>query len=119
MKSKDELKKEYKLNPPEAGIFQIKNRIKGKIFIGSAENVPGILNRHKFELKMGIHRNRELQNDYNRDGEQNFEFTVLEIVNEKKDPDFNYKEELTALKELWFEKLQPYGDKGYNKPDPI
>jgi len=63
MKSKDELKKEYKLNPPEAGIFQIKNRIKGKIFIGSAENVPGILNRHKFELKMGIHRNRELQNE--------------------------------------------------------
>ena len=28
----------------------------------------------------------------------------------------NYKDEVDALLELWLEKLQPYGDKGYNKP---
>jgi hypothetical protein len=119
MKTKSELKKDYKLNPPAAGIFQIKNLVNGKVFLGSAENISGIINRHKFELKMGCHRNRDLQDDWNRHGEQNFEFGILEIVNEENNPDFNYSEELAVYRELWFEKVQPYGDRGYHKSGSI
>jgi hypothetical protein len=28
----------------------------------------------------------------------------------------NYKEEVKMLEEIWIEKLQPFGNKGYNKP---
>lgn len=28
----------------------------------------------------------------------------------------NYYEDLHVLEEMWLEKLQPYGERGYNKP---
>ena len=32
----------------------------------------------------------------------------------KDDPNFNLSDELTLLEMIWLEKLQPFGEKGYN-----
>ena len=100
--------------PKPAGVFQVKNTANGKILLGSSLNLEGPLNSHRFMLKIGSHRNKALQQDWNEYGEQNFVFEILETVNVKDDPNFNLSDELTLLEMIWLEKLQPFGEKGYN-----
>lgn len=111
---KKELIRNYKNRPLDAGVFQIRNVQNGKIFVRSHMNLHSALNRFPFELKMGIMRVPQLQADYNASGPENFSFEVLERLDPKEDPNYNYKDDLQALEELWLEKLQPYGDRGYN-----
>ncbi len=108
--------KEYKDTPRPMGIFQIKNKLNGKILIGSSNNLPAILNRFRAELKMGGCRNIELQDEWIEFGSEMFEFEELEILKPLDDPSYNPAEDLRFLEELWTEKLKPYGDRGYNKP---
>ena len=115
MIDKKELKKQYKQTLPPMGIYQISNLVNGKIFIGSSKNLHGKFNSYKFQLKIGSHMNRELQKDYTHFGEENFSFKVVDYLEPKEDPDYDYTEDLTVLEEMWLEKLQPYDEKGYNK----
>ena len=111
--NKKELKNWYKQTLRPMGIFQIHNLMNEKILIGSTMNLKGILNRHKFELKNKSHKNTELQNDWNKFGERNFVFEILEELEPREGLD--YKKELKFLENLWLEKLQPFGEKGYNE----
>jgi hypothetical protein len=65
-------------------------------------------------LSIGSHRNKELQNDWNKYGKDNFVFEILETVKVKNDPNFDINDELTLLEEIWLERLEPFGEKGYN-----
>ncbi len=119
MKTREELKREYKERPKPAGIFQIRNKANGKILLGSSLNLEGPLNSHKFMLTIGRHRNETLQKEWNEYGADQFAFEVLEIVKVKDDPNFNLSDELTLLEQIWLEKIQPFGDKGYNTDQRI
>jgi hypothetical protein len=35
-------------------------------------------------------------------------------VKVKDDPNFDINDELTLLEQIWLEKLQPFGERGYN-----
>jgi hypothetical protein len=61
-------------------------------------------------------RNKTLQADYNAFGADIFEYQVLEQLEPQENPHYNYHEDLQVLEEMWLEKLQPYGEHGYNKP---
>ena len=111
-----QLKQEYKQTPRAMGIYQIRNIVNGKVFVGSSKNLDGIFNRHRFGLNNGSHINKDLQKDWN-DGQENFAFEILEQLKPNDDPLYDYTEELQIMEELWLEKLQPYQEKGYNKPD--
>ena len=63
-----------------------------------------------------MHRNKELQKEWNEYGPNKFVFEILEVVQDKDDPNFNLNDELTLLEQIWLEKLQPFGERGYN-PD--
>lgn len=114
MKSKQEIKREYKERKKPSGIFQIKNAVNGKILLGSSLNLEGPLNAHKFMLAIGRHRNEVLQKEWNEYGADKFLFEILEVVKVKDDPDFNLSDELTLLEQIWIEKLNPFGKQGYN-----
>ncbi len=114
MKTKEELKREYKERKKPAGVFQIRNKANGRILLGSSLNLEGPLNSHKFMLTIGRHRNEALQKEWNEFGAGQFEFAILETVRVKDDPHFNLEDELTLLEQIWIEKLQPFGEKGYN-----
>lgn len=109
-----ELKSAYKQAPIPAGMFVIKNKINGKMLLGSSLNLNGPLNRIKFELTVGSHKNQALQNDWNEHGEANFSFEILEQLEPNDDPGYDYSDDLTALEELWLEELDPFGENGYN-----
>ncbi len=119
MKTREELKREYKERPKPAGIFQIRNKANGKILLGSSLNLEGPLNSHKFMLTIGRHRNETLQKEWNEYGAGQFAFEILEVVKVKDDPNFNLSDELTLLEQIWLEKTQPFGEKGYNTDQRI
>ena len=112
--SKSEIKRTYKENPPAAGIFRITNNVNGKIFLGKGVNVRGILNSQQAQLQFGSHRNRDLQQEYNRFGAEQFIFEIVDQLETSDRMPEQVKEDLEALEELWLEKLQPYGDRGYH-----
>jgi group I intron endonuclease len=112
--NKKELIKQYKQTIQPMGIYQIKNNKNNKIYIGSAKDLRGIINSNKFQLKNGLHFNKEIQKDFNEIGEQYFSFDILDYLKPKDDLNYDYKKELKILEEMWLEKLQPYNDKGYN-----
>ncbi len=119
MKTREELKREYKERRKPAGIFQVRNKVNGKVLLGSSLNLEGPLNSHKFMLAIGRHRNEKLQQEWNEYGADQFVFEVLEEVKFKDDPEFNLNDELTLLEEIWLEKIQPFGDRGYNTDKKI
>ena len=110
------LKKEYQQGHTPMGVFQIRNLVNEKVFVGAAMNLPGIFNRHKFELQMGGHKNLPLQAEWNEFGADKFAFEILDELTPVSDPLHDYREDLVFLEDLWLEKLQPHGGRGYNEP---
>jgi group I intron endonuclease len=114
-KTRAEMRRAYKETPRQAGIFQIKNTKTGKVLLGSSTNLLGPLNKHRFILSISRHDNAALQNDWNQYGPDAFSFEILEIVKPSDDPSFCLEDELTLLEQIWLEKLQPFGERGYNQ----
>ena len=115
MIDKKEMKRQYKQHVPAMGIYQTKNRINGKIWIAAGRDLHGQMNSCRFQLKNGIHPNKELQADYDRLGEEKFSFEVVDFLEPKKETGHNPAADLKTLEEMWLDKLQPYDDKGYHK----
>jgi hypothetical protein len=112
---KKELKREYQQNQPAMGVWQIRNIVNDKVLVGAALNLPGILNRHQFQLKMGNHPNQKLQAEWNEFGSENFAFEILDELAPREEPGYDYRTDLAFLEDLWLEKLEPYGERGYNE----
>ena len=113
-RSRKDIIREYKERKKPAGVFQVKNLANGKVLLGSSLNLEGPLNSHKFMLTIGSHRNAALQKDWNELGPEMFSFEILEVVRVKDEPGFRLEDELSLLEEIWLEKLQPFGGRGYN-----
>ncbi|MCM3387258.1 GIY-YIG nuclease family protein [Ureibacillus chungkukjangi] len=62
------------------GIYSILNKINNKIYIGSSLNIENRWNQHLRALNNDDHKSKHLQNSFNRYGIENFEFKILEIV---------------------------------------
>lgn len=106
---------EYKLSHRPMGVFQIGNTVNDRGSVDSSINVPGKINRHKFQLNAGVHPGKSLKSDWNEHGEAAFEFEILEDVMPREDPAYNYAADLDFLENLWLEKLMPSGERGYNE----
>lgn len=113
---KQTLKREYKEAEIPAGIYRVWNKLQDRSLVGSSVNVAAMLNRHRAELKMGHHRNRDLQRDWDALGEDAFAFEILDTLPPRNEPGYDAKRELRVLEELWLERLAPYGERGYNAP---
>jgi len=64
----------------ESGIYKIKNIVNGKIYIGSAKSIKKRWGQHISALNKNSHDNIYLQKAWNKYGEGNFEFTIVEEV---------------------------------------
>jgi len=115
VKTKKDLKEEYKLKQFKIGVFQIRNKINGKIYIDSSPNLDAIWNRHRVELNFGGHRNEVLQKEWTALGEENFSFEILSEIEQKDGENIDYTKEAKQLALMFIDELQPFGEKGYNK----
>ena len=59
-------------------IYQIRNLINGKVYVGQTVNESRRKANHLFLLRMNKHHSIKLQNAYNKYGEKNFIFEILE-----------------------------------------
>lgn len=65
----------------ETGIYEIKNILNSKRYIGSTTmSFQKRLNHHRSLLRAGNHKNNYLQNSWDKYGEDNFVFSILEVV---------------------------------------
>ena len=62
------------------GIYKIKNKITGKVYVGSSKDVFARWKQHKSDLKCGRHHSRLLQESWRKYGLDNHEFEILETV---------------------------------------
>lgn len=119
MKSRQEHKRDYRERTQSAGVFQIKNTITGKVFLGSTVNLESWANRHRFMLTLNGHPNAALQQDWNTYGSDAFLFEILEEVNVDDSPNFKLNDELTLLEQIWIEEFQPFEERCYNRDQKI
>lgn len=108
-----ELKQQYKKIEIEAGVYQIRNTGNEKVFIGSTRNLK-TLNGKELQLNSGSFPNKRLQADWNQFGPEAFVIEVLEILIKTQDEFYDEKETLKKLEEKWIQKLQSFGQLGYN-----
>ncbi|WP_309376402.1 GIY-YIG nuclease family protein [Rhodoferax sp.] len=107
------LKRQYLETKTRAGVYAIRNRITGRALVAGSTNVQGTLNRHRFELRYGQHRNTRLAQDWVEHGETSFLFEVLDMVKPNGDPAFNATQELELLVSLWRQEIPCLGELGY------
>ncbi len=101
-------------NRPDMGVYQIRNTANGRIYVGNTTNLEGIRNSRLFQLRMGkVVFSRELQKDLDQFGAGSFEFSVLEVLDAAESASSSERS-LAALYLRWLEKLQPFGERGYN-----
>lgn len=60
------------------GIYMIKNKINNKFYIGQSIDIEERWKQHIREFKGNYHNNIYLQNAWNKYGQDNFEFSILE-----------------------------------------
>ncbi|RYZ20473.1 MAG: GIY-YIG nuclease family protein [Chitinophagaceae bacterium] len=116
MSRNKELLNDYKQRKFRIGVFQLRNTVNGKIFLGSGTNVDALWNRHRSELNFGNHRNEALQADWKAAGEGAFVFEVLSEIEQKDDTGTDYAREVKELEQLFFSELKPWGERGYHNP---
>lgn len=109
-----ELRRRYKEEGRPMGVYAFRNAVNGKVLVGASQNLPGAENALRFQLKLGNHRNRELQADWKAHGEAAFTWEVLDEL--ALEPGDDPRGELDALERLWLDDLRPHGDRGYNRP---
>ena len=115
MIDKKQIKKDYKLQKQPTGIFAVHNIPDNKMYIGTSKNLPSVLKRFEFTLKMGSFPFQELIDDYKKLGKDNFEIKVLDEIEIKEETEFEIDRELKTLEEMWVEKLLKDGVTFYNK----
>lgn len=99
------LTRQYKSSPPPMGVYAIRNLATGRVVVRGSLNLPGAMNRVRFELGLRQHRDRALMDDWLRHGEANFRFEVLDTIKPREEPGFDYTSELQAMLTLWTEEL--------------
>ena len=82
------------------GIYQIKNLINGKIYIGSSINCKSRCRNHYNNLLKNNHDNNKLQNSWNKYNPNDFEVSVLEIVTDKNN--------LLCREQYYIDSLKPF-----------
>lgn len=64
-------------------IYQIRNIVNDKIYVGSAVNFPNRKSQHLCLLRKNKHPNQHIQNSWNKHQEHDFVFELLEHVDDK------------------------------------
>jgi group I intron endonuclease len=65
------------------GIYKIINKTNGKYYIGSSKNITKRFWTHRTLLNRQKHENVYLQRAWNKYGKDNFEFSIIEILEEE------------------------------------
>jgi group I intron endonuclease len=87
-------------------IYTITNKVNGKFYLGKTNNFLYRISKHKYTLRNKIHINEHLQKAWNKYGEDNFIFEVLEEYD---------VEHLVSMEHYWCNLLDAFNyNRAYN-----
>lgn len=86
------------------GIYAIRNKVTGKVYVGSAGRFASRFSYHRSFLVRGRHTNQKLQRAWLKYGAEGFEFVILEVV------DLTH---LAEREQYWMDTLRAVAE-GYN-----
>jgi group I intron endonuclease len=94
---------------PCPGVYLIRNRISGKVYVGSGHNVRKRLTNHRSYLRRDIHKNNHLQASWKVYGERAFEFEILQSF------ELDNRQEIRASERSWIQSYRSDNREfGYN-----
>ncbi len=114
-----DLIRNYKETPRPAGVYRVRNNVNGRSVVGASRNLPGLLNRQRFQLKHGAHPDRVLQKDWNELGSEAFTFEILDQLEPSTEAGYDPAEDLDLLMRMWLEKLEAAGEALYRQSKTI
>lgn len=89
-----------------SGVYKIINNINEKVYVGSSKNIRKRCLWHRSRLNSNKHHNKSLQRSWNKYGEENFSFEIIEISKE---------EHLIQREQYWIDVTECYkNENGYN-----
>lgn len=96
-----------------SGIYKIVNKVNGKYYVGSSVKICGNVKgtrwkRHIWNLNNNNHHNIHLQHAWNKYGFENFQFVIVEILN-----DITIKE-ILSVEQKYLDIAKTEQDKCYN-----
>jgi hypothetical protein len=100
-----EAARQFKERKPLPGIYALRCRTTGRSWVDSSPNLDAAQNSQFFQLRQCLHRNKELQAEWNAQGKESFEFAVLESLPEDT-PSLNLRDLLAARKQAWIAQTQ-------------
>ena len=98
--NRKEIIRKYKETPLPSGVFRVRNNVSMKSFVGSSPNLPGMLNRQRFQLERGSHPDVDLQKDWDAFGSDAFTFEILDEIEPSDEPGYDASEDLHVLERL-------------------
>lgn len=111
---KKELRAAYKERPVTGGVYVIRCRPTGRVFLYAAPNPQGQQNRFDFSVSTGVCVHAALAADWRAHGSAAFTFAVLETLEmgpTQSTQDFHA--DLAVLTDIWREKLSAEGSALY------
>jgi hypothetical protein len=95
-----EAARQFKERKPSPGIYALRCRSTGRSWVDSSPNLYAAQNSQFFQLRQRLHRNKQLQAEWNAQGEEAFEFAVLETLPDDT-PSLNLRDLLAERKQAW------------------
>jgi len=94
------------------GVYLIRNKINNKIYIGISKDIYLRWDQHRSELRNNKHHNKYLQRSWNKYGEDNFEFKIIEKcdIDDLKDFEYIYITTFNSIDKNYGYNLTPGGE---------
>jgi len=99
------------------GIYKITNKANGKVYIGESNNIYKRWEEHIDDLNNNKHHSHKLQSEWNKYGEENFTFDILEEI-EKLDTYYKTTMQLIYIEDKYI-KIYDSINSGYNVEDTV
>lgn len=77
---KKEAIRKFKEQKPQQGIYAVRCKATGSVWVGSSRNLEATRNRTWFTLRMGSHMDKPMQQEWNEHGEGVFDYEILETL---------------------------------------
>ncbi len=75
-------RREYKLRKTPKGVYAIRCKATGEVWIGASNHLDTQVNSIWFELRAGLHWNKPMQGAWTAHGEESFVYEILETVDD-------------------------------------
>jgi len=100
---KDAISK-FKERKARAGVFAVRSAQSGTVWVGTSRNLDAAKNGIWFSLRIGAHRDKPLQNEWNAARESALSYEVIESI-EDNAPALLVPDLLKAAKQRWITSL--------------